>query len=151
VIRATDTRLAAGIADISVKSTRKAVCYQSKDGEEERAIDALEWLVRHGGCSYIPNKGEQMVGHNGLYSQGSRRKRGQENQDEWAGLGQRWGEAKEVLDDPPNLLTAKGEEIPRFGGEVYACSAVACRRRPSALMTLSTVANSGLPSGDSAL
>jgi hypothetical protein len=43
------------------------VLYQSKDGKEEKAFDALEWLVRHGGCSHIPDKGEQMVRYCGYY------------------------------------------------------------------------------------
>ena len=35
-----------------------------------------------------------------------------------------------------------------LGGKAYACSAVACKRRPNSLMTLSTVANYGLLSGE---
>ena len=35
------------------------VLYQSKDGKEEKAFDALEWLAAM--CSHVPNKGEQMV------------------------------------------------------------------------------------------
>lgn len=31
------------------------VVYQSKDGKEEKVIDALEWLAAM--CSHVPNKG----------------------------------------------------------------------------------------------
>jgi hypothetical protein len=34
------------------------VVYHSKDGKEEKVVDALEWLAA--ACSHIPNKGEQM-------------------------------------------------------------------------------------------
>ena len=46
------------------------VIYQSKDGKEEKAFDALEWLAAM--CSRIPNKGEQMVRYYGYYSNVSR-------------------------------------------------------------------------------
>jgi hypothetical protein len=35
------------------------VVYQSKDGKERKAFDALEWLAAM--CSHVPGKGEQMV------------------------------------------------------------------------------------------
>ena len=35
------------------------VIYQSKDGKEEKAFDALEWLAAM--CSHIPNKGESRI------------------------------------------------------------------------------------------
>jgi hypothetical protein len=37
-------------------SEESRVLYQSKDGKEEKAFDALEWLVRHGGCSHGPEQ-----------------------------------------------------------------------------------------------
>jgi hypothetical protein len=40
--------------------------YQSKDGKEGKAFDALEWLAAV--CSHVPNKGEQMVRYDGCYS-----------------------------------------------------------------------------------
>jgi hypothetical protein len=54
---------------------------------KKKMFDVLEWLVRHGGCSHVPNKREQMVRYYGYYSNVSPKKRKQENQDEWAGLG----------------------------------------------------------------
>ncbi|MBW1673786.1 MAG: hypothetical protein JRJ45_09115 [Deltaproteobacteria bacterium] len=44
-------------------------------------FDALKWLAAM--CSHIPDKGEQMVRYYGYYSNVSRGKRKQENQDEW--------------------------------------------------------------------
>jgi hypothetical protein len=55
------------------------VSYQSKDGKEEKAFDALEWLAAM--CSHVPNKGEQMVRYYGYYSNVSRGKRQKEDQD----------------------------------------------------------------------
>jgi hypothetical protein len=49
---------------------------------KKKIFDILEWLVRHGGCSHVPNNGEQMVRHYGYYSNVSRGKRKKENQDE---------------------------------------------------------------------
>ena len=49
------------------------VIYQSKDGKQEKAFDALEWLAAM--CSHVPNKGEQMVRYYGFYSNVSRGKR----------------------------------------------------------------------------
>jgi hypothetical protein len=34
------------------------VLYQSKDGKEQKAFDALEWLAAM--CSHVPNKGESL-------------------------------------------------------------------------------------------
>jgi len=42
------------------------VIYESKDGKEQRAFEALEWLAAM--CSHIPEKGEQMVRYYGYYS-----------------------------------------------------------------------------------
>mgnify|MGYP006285932615 CR=1 FL=1 len=56
------------------------VIYQSKDGKEEKAFDALEWLAAM--CSHVPNKGEQMVRYYGHYSNVSRGKRKKEDRDE---------------------------------------------------------------------
>lgn len=59
------------------------VLYQSKDGKKENMFDAPEWLVPPtAGCFHVPNKGEQMVRYYGFYSNISRGKRKQENQDE---------------------------------------------------------------------
>ena len=55
------------------------VLYRSKDGHKEKVFDALEWLAAM--CSHVPNKGEQMVRYYGYYSNVSRGKRKQENQD----------------------------------------------------------------------
>jgi hypothetical protein len=45
----------------------------------------MPWICwsRSGGCSHVPSKGEQMVHYNEYYSNVSRGKRNQENQDEW--------------------------------------------------------------------
>jgi hypothetical protein len=43
----------------------KVLC-RSKDGKEEKAFDALDWLAAM--CSHIPNKGEQMVRYYGYNS-----------------------------------------------------------------------------------
>jgi len=43
-------------------------------------IDALEWLAAM--CSHVPNKGEQMVRYYGYYSNVSRGKRKQKEQDD---------------------------------------------------------------------
>jgi hypothetical protein len=43
-------------------------------------FDALEWLAAM--CSHVPNKGEQMVRYYGYYSNVSRGKRKNQNQDE---------------------------------------------------------------------
>jgi len=56
------------------------VIYRSKDGKNEKAFEALEWLAAM--CSHVPNKGEQMVRYYGYYSNVSRGKRKKENQDE---------------------------------------------------------------------
>jgi len=55
------------------------VIYQSKDGKQEKAFDALEWLAAM--CSHIPNKGEQMVRYYGYYSNVSRGRRKKGNRD----------------------------------------------------------------------
>ena len=55
------------------------VIYQSKDGKEEKILDALEWLAAM--CSHVPNKGEQMVRYYGHYSNVSRGKRKKQDQD----------------------------------------------------------------------
>jgi len=46
------------------------VLYRSKDGEEEKIFDALEWLAAM--CSHVPDRGEQMVRYYGYYSNVSR-------------------------------------------------------------------------------
>ena len=56
------------------------VIYQSKDGNEEKVFDALQWLAAM--CSHVPNKGEQMVRYYGYYSNVSRGKRKKQDQDE---------------------------------------------------------------------
>jgi hypothetical protein len=55
------------------------VSYRSKDGKEEKIFDALEWLAAM--CSHVPNKGEQMVRYYGFYSNVSRGKRKNQDQD----------------------------------------------------------------------
>jgi hypothetical protein len=55
------------------------VIYKSKDSREEKVFDALEWLAAMG--SHVPDKGEQMVRYYGYYSNVSRGKRKEENQD----------------------------------------------------------------------
>ena len=49
------------------------VVYASKDGEGKKVFDAMEWLAAM--CSHIPDKGEQMVRYYGYYSNVSRGKR----------------------------------------------------------------------------
>ena len=56
------------------------VIYQSKDGKDEKVFDALEWLAAM--CSHVPNKGEQMVRYVGFYSNVSRGKRKNQDQDD---------------------------------------------------------------------
>jgi hypothetical protein len=56
------------------------VVYRSKDDNKEKVFDALEWLAAM--CSHVPNKGEQMVRYYKYYSNVSRGKRKQANQDE---------------------------------------------------------------------
>lgn len=55
------------------------VIYRSKDGNEERTFDPLEWLAAM--SSHIPNKGEQMVRYYGYYSNVCRGRRKKENRD----------------------------------------------------------------------
>lgn len=47
--------------------------YRSKDGNETKVFDALEWLAAM--CSHVPNKGEQMARYYGYYSNVARGKR----------------------------------------------------------------------------
>jgi hypothetical protein len=49
------------------------VVYRAKDGTDEKVFDALEWLAAM--CSHIPDRGEQMVRYYGYYSNVSRGKR----------------------------------------------------------------------------
>lgn len=56
------------------------VVYESKDGEEEKIFDALEWLAAM--CSHISNKGEQTVRYLGYYSNVACGKRKKSDQDE---------------------------------------------------------------------
>lgn len=61
-----------------VPAQAKAV-YKSKDGKEEKAFDALNWLAAQ--CSHVPNKGEKMVRYDSYYSnvcRGRHRKAGQD-------------------------------------------------------------------------
>ena len=60
------------------------VVYLSKDGKEEKAFDALEWLAAM--CSHVPNKGQQMVRYVGFYSNVARGKRKMNDQDENSSL-----------------------------------------------------------------
>ena len=53
--------------------------YKSKDGRQQKAFDALEWLAAM--SSHIPDKGEQMVRYYGYYSNVCRGKRQKEDQD----------------------------------------------------------------------
>ena len=48
------------------------VIYRSKDDKKEKDFDALEWIAAM--CSYVPNKGEQMVRYYGYYSNVTRGK-----------------------------------------------------------------------------
>jgi len=57
------------------------VVHRSKDGKQEEAFDALEWMA--GMCSHVPNKGEHMVCYYGYYSNLFRGKRRKQNRDEW--------------------------------------------------------------------
>jgi len=57
------------------------VFYRSKDGENEKIFDALEWLAAM--CAHVPDKGEQMVRYYGYFSNVSRGKRKKQDQDEW--------------------------------------------------------------------
>ena len=56
------------------------VTYESKDGKEEKAFDALDWLAAM--TSHVPDKGEQMVRHYGHYSNASRGLRQKKNFDD---------------------------------------------------------------------
>jgi hypothetical protein len=56
------------------------VLYRSKDGKEQKAFDALEWLAAM--CSHVPGKGEQMVRYYGYYSNVCRGKRKKAELDE---------------------------------------------------------------------
>ena len=58
---------------------KSKVIYQSKDGNEEKVFDALEWLAAM--CSHVPNTGEQMVRYYGYYSNVSRGKRKKHDHD----------------------------------------------------------------------
>jgi hypothetical protein len=53
--------------------------YKSKDGRQQKAFDALEWLAAM--SSHIPDKGEQMVRYYGYYSNVCRGRRQKENRD----------------------------------------------------------------------
>ena len=57
------------------------VVYRSKDGKNEKTFDALEWQAAM--CSHVPNNGEQMVRYYGYYSNISRGRHKQRNEDEW--------------------------------------------------------------------
>jgi Putative transposase len=63
------------------------VLYQSKDGKVEKAFDALDGLAAM--CTQVSNKGEYRVMYYGHFSNGARRKKKKENQDEWVGPGWR--------------------------------------------------------------
>ena len=56
------------------------VIYRSKDDKKEKDFDALEWIAAM--CSHVPNKGEQMVRYYGFYSNVSRGKRKNQDQDD---------------------------------------------------------------------
>jgi len=56
------------------------VIYRSKDDKKEMDFDALEWIAAM--CSHVPNKGEQMVRYYGFYSNVSRGKRKNQDQDD---------------------------------------------------------------------
>jgi hypothetical protein len=56
------------------------VVYRSKDGKNEKTLDALEWMAAM--CSHVLNKGEQMVCYYGYYSKVSRDKRKSHDQDD---------------------------------------------------------------------
>jgi len=56
------------------------VIYQSKDGNDEKIFDALEWLAAM--CSHVPDKGQQLVKYYGYYSNVSRGKRKKAEKDE---------------------------------------------------------------------
>jgi len=55
------------------------VIYKSKDGRQQKAFDALEWLA--GMSSHIPDRGEQMVRYYGYYSNVCRGRQQKEDQD----------------------------------------------------------------------
>ena len=55
------------------------VIYKSKDGRQQKAFDALEWLAAM--SSHMPDKREQMVRYYGYYSNVCRGRRQKENQD----------------------------------------------------------------------
>jgi len=61
-----------------IREESKAI-YKSKDGRQQKAFDALEWLAAM--SSHIPDKGEQMVRYYGRYSDVCRGRRQKENQD----------------------------------------------------------------------
>ena len=58
----------------------KVVC-RSKDGKNEKALDAPEWMATM--CSDVPNKGERMVRYCGYYRNVSQGRRKERNEDEW--------------------------------------------------------------------
>jgi hypothetical protein len=55
------------------------IIYRSKDKQQEKAFDALDWLAAM--TSHIPDQREQMVRYYGFYSNVSRGIRQKENQD----------------------------------------------------------------------
>jgi len=56
------------------------VVYQSKNGKETKDFAVLEWLAAV--CSYVPNRGEQMVRYYGYYSNVCRGRRQKEKADD---------------------------------------------------------------------
>jgi hypothetical protein len=55
------------------------VVYKAKKGRETKTFDACEWLAAM--CSHVPNRGEQMVRYYGYYSNVSRGRRKNSDQD----------------------------------------------------------------------
>jgi hypothetical protein len=105
------------------------VIYQSKDGKEEKALDALEWLAAM--CSHVPNKGEQMVRYYGYYSNVSCGKRKIQDKD----------------DAIPSILEPEGSSSEfrknwdRLIQKIYEVDPLTCPKCSGAMKVISVIEN----------
>jgi endonuclease III len=103
------------------------VLYQSKDGKEEKAFDALEWLAAM--CSHVPNKGEQMVRCYGYYSNVSRGKRKMLDQDALI---------PSIL-EPDELSKDSGRNWARLIQKIYEVDPLTCPKCSGAMKIISVI------------
>jgi hypothetical protein len=103
------------------------VLYQSKDGKEEKAFDALEWLAAM--CSHVPNKGEQMVRCYGYYSNVSRGKRKMLDQDALI---------PSIL-EPDELSKDSGRNWARLIQKIYEVDPLTCPKCSGAMKVISVI------------